>query len=166
MRNPSGLVPCLEVIDTTGNTRFINESVAIMEWLDETNQSFPLLPKNTFDRAHVRELVQIVVSDIQPIQNLRVLNKFSDDQEKKSAWARHWVDLGFRAYEKVAKPKAGAFSFGDEISMADLVLIPQVYNAKRYNLDLGAYPLVERIYTNMSKNKVFELSAPEKYQPA
>ena len=163
-RNPAGLVPCLE-ISNQGKTSYLSESVAIIEWLEETQAGPALLPKDAIDRARVRQLVQIINADIQPIQNLRVLQKHSSDQVQKNAWATHWIDLGFKAYEHICGDLHKTFSIGTEITMADLFLIPQCYNARRFDIDLERYPIINKIFNTAMATEACQKSAPENYQP-
>jgi len=105
------------------------ESVAIMHYLEETRPQRPLLPQDVHKRAKVREIVEIICSGIQPLQNLIVLIHVGE--EKKKEWAQHWITRGFRAVEKALSTSAGKYCVGDEISMADCCLVPQVFNARR-----------------------------------
>jgi maleylacetoacetate isomerase len=105
------------------------ESVAIMHYLDETRPQRPLLPQDFHKRAKVRELCEIISSGIQPLQNLIVLIHVGE--EKKKEWAQHWITRGFRAVEKLLSTSAGKYCVGDEITLADCCLVPQVFNARR-----------------------------------
>lgn len=163
-RNPSGLVPCLEVIDG-GKSQYLNQSVAILEWLEETHPAPALMPNNAFDRARVRELVQIISADTQPIQNLKVMQHASQDQAERAAWARHWIENGFTAYESAVKKTTGVFSFGDQVTMADLFLVPQFYNAGRFNVDVAAFPTIYRINAALVKLDFCQATAPDRFQP-
>ena len=136
--NPTGYLPCL-VVD---GKEYV-ESTAIMELLEETHPEPPLLPKAPEARAHVRALVQIVNSGIQPLQNLIVLDKLGDDKEKRLEWLRFWITKGLGAFEKLASD-AGPFAAGDRFSMADCVLLPQLYSARRYGVDLTPFPRIVR----------------------
>jgi maleylacetoacetate isomerase len=160
-RNPMGYVPALEV-----DGKILIESMAIIEWIEETYPEPSLFPKDSIDRAHVRALAEIINAGIQPVQNLNVLDKYSDDAEKRKEWAQYFIRRGFLAYEKLIKKTSGIYSFGDELTMADLFLIPQVYNAKRQNLALHEFPLIEKIFNNALKTDSGKASAPENFQPA
>lgn len=105
------------------------ESVAIMHYLEETRPQRPLLPQDVHKRCKVREICEVITSGIQPLQNLIVLIHVGE--EKKKEWAQHWITRGFRAIEKLLSTSAGKFCVGDEISMADCCLVPQVFNARR-----------------------------------
>jgi maleylacetoacetate isomerase len=164
-RNPNGLVPCLGVTDGK-KTSYVNESVAILEWLDETYPQNPLLPSDATARARVRELVQIVNADTQPLQNLRVLKAYSADDAERAHWARQWIESGFHAYETLIKAQNVPYSFGDGVTMADLFLVPQVYNAGRFNLDLAPFPTIKKIYSHLLKEQFCQNSAPDHFDPA
>lgn len=157
--NPLHAVPAL-VIDG----HVLTESVAIIEYLEETRPAPPLLPTDPATRAQVRQLAQIIVSDIQPVQNMRVLKKLDADHnvgaDGKQAWAHHWISEGFVALEKVLEQTSGRFSVGDEVTLADLCLVPQVYNARRFGVELSAFPLVSAIESRLAALPVFASSHP------
>lgn len=144
--NPIGHLPCLVV----GGVKYV-ESTAIIELLDELFPEPPLLPKAPEDRARVRALVQIVNSGIQPLQNLSVLDRIGTDKEKRLEWLRHFLTRGLSAWEALATRFAdetgqrGRFSFGDAFTAADAVLLPQLYAARRFGIDLGAYPKITSV---------------------
>lgn len=163
-RNPRGKVPTLEFVQG-GKTIHLSESIAILEWLEETHDGHKLLPEDPLDRAVVRQLVQTVNSGIQPLQNLNVLHKVSDDKSAQRDWARHFIADGLKAYEKLVSKTAGEFSFGDEVTMADLCLIPQVYNAKRQEMDLEGLPFIRQIWENALKTPACQKSHPDSFQP-
>ena len=158
--NPSRLVPSL-VVD--GNV--LSQSLAIMEYLDETYAAVPLLPSGAIDRARVRALALLIACDIHPIDNLRVLKyltgtlKVSDDQ--KNAWYRHWVEDGLAKFEAMlADGKSGRFCHGDSPTMADCCLVPQVFNGKRFDCNFGHVPRVMRIFESCSELAAFQKAAP------
>jgi maleylacetoacetate isomerase len=161
-RNPMGYVPALE----TPGGKFIGESVAIIEWLEETHPAHPLLPRDLFLRARTRQLVEIVNSGTQPLQNLGVTEMVSEDGEKKKAWNQHWIRKGLDAYEILVKETAGKFAIGDEPTMADLFLIPQCYNASRNEIDLTEFPTIERINRAGLALESCQAAHPERYKPA
>ena len=144
--NPSGLVPALQDEDVT-----LTQSMAIIEYLEEVYPMVPLLPKDAIGRARVRELAQIVACDIHPINNLRVLKylvrQLGQPEEAKTDWYRHWVIEGLRSLEAHLARNSGTGSFchGDTPTMADCLLVPQVFNAKRFDIDVEAYPTIARI---------------------
>lgn len=144
--NPMGYLPCL-VID---GVKYV-ESTAILELLEELYPSPPLLPKKPEDRARVRALVQIVNSGIQPLQNLTVLDRIGDDKEKRLEWLRHFITRGLTAWEALASRFAeetglkGPFAYGDHLTSADVLLIPQIYAARRFGIDLSVFPTITRV---------------------
>jgi len=152
--NPIQSVPTL-VID--GHT--LSQSVAIIEYLEETRLNFPLLPKDPVKRALVRQIVQSVVADIQPVQNLRVLKKVGED--KKAEWAKYFIEFGFKAIEKTLNTTSGTYCVGDDITMADICLVPQVYNAGRFNVDMSQFPNIIRINETLSKLAEFQAAHPD-----
>jgi maleylacetoacetate isomerase len=145
--NPQGLVPTLSDGDRT-----LVQSLAIVEYLDETHPEPPLLPKHPADRARIRALAEIVACDIHPINNLRVLryltHSLGHDEAAIASWYNHWIAAGFEALEKLlAKDsRTGVFCHGDTPGLADVTLVPQFVNAERYRLDLTPYPTITRIF--------------------
>jgi maleylacetoacetate isomerase len=145
--NPQGLVPALEADGTT-----LIQSLAIIEYLDERHPEPPLLPADPAGRARVRALADIVACDIHPINNLRVLRylmrPLGHDEATVASWYNHWIAAGFEAFEALlaGDPRTGAFCHGDRPGLADIALVPQVYNSGRYALDLSPYPTIARIY--------------------
>lgn len=170
-KNPLGYVPVLECLDEKNpDRRFLTESVAILEFLEETFPTPPLLPSDPFLRAKVRSLVEVINADTQPLQNPSALIYFvpSSDPEhgvKRKAIAQHWIRNGFEAYEKLASHFAGKFSCGDSLTLADLALIPQCYNAIRNDVSLERFPTILRVYENALKTESYALSEPEKFKP-
>jgi maleylacetoacetate isomerase len=167
--NPQGLVPALE-----DGGRILIQSMAILEYLDELHPEPPLLPKQPADRARVRALAGIIACDIHPINNLRVLRYLTRELAHNEAaiakWYNHWIAAGFQSLEPLLAQDArtDAFCHGDAPGLADIVLVPQVLNAERYQLDLGAYPTLMRIYENCMKLEPFIAAQPSKqpdYEP-
>jgi maleylacetoacetate isomerase len=154
--NPQGLVPCLVV-----DSNVLTQSVAIIEYLEEVYPNPPLLPRDPLSRAKVRSLTHMITSDIQPIQNLRVLQKIGDENKKKE-WAAYWIEEGFKALEAEVKQttKDGCFCYGDSITMADIVLVPQVANAYRYGVDMKKFPTIDKIYQYVSKLEAIQNADP------
>lgn len=134
---PERLVPLLQLDDG----RRLTQSMAIIEYLDETHPAPPLLPPDPAGRARVRALAQIVACEIHPLNNLRVLkylvNELQVGDEAKNGWYRHWVRLGLESYEAHLAERPGAFSHGDAPTLADCCLVPQIFNAQRFDCDLG-----------------------------
>jgi maleylacetoacetate isomerase len=158
-KSPTGYLPCL-VVD--GKTTLV-ESTAIMEWLDEAQPEPPLLPKSPEARARVRALVQVINSGIQPLQNLIVLEKLGDDKEKRVEWLRFWITKGLGAFEQLADEK-GPFAAGATFGMADCTLLPQIYAARRYGVDIASFPRIVRA-EEASKDLPFVKSANPDAQP-
>jgi maleylacetoacetate isomerase/maleylpyruvate isomerase len=162
--NPAKLVPAL--IDD-GN--LLTQSLAIMEYLDETHPARPLLPKTPLDRARVRALSLLIACEIHPINNLRVLKYLNGTlkvtEEQKNAWYRHWVEDGLAKLEAMlADGKTGTFCHGDTPGMADCCLIPQIANGKRFECDFSRVPTVMRIWDECNKLEAFQKAAPQ-HQP-
>ncbi|GGX99056.1 maleylacetoacetate isomerase [Litchfieldella qijiaojingensis] len=161
-RNPQGLVPMLTIDDGTQLT----QSLAICEYLDERYPDPPLLPVEPADRARVRALAQLVACEIHPLNNLRVLkylvHELKVDEGAKLAWYRHWIAEGFTALEAMLSREAGSgdFCHGDTPSLADVCLVPQIYNAERFECDLSPYPRIRRITANCRALEAFQRAAP------
>ena len=159
--NPQGLVPTL-----VDGEHVIHQSLAILEYLDETRPEPTLLPGSAGDRARIRALAMIVASDIQPVQNLRVLQYLVEElgqpDEKKIEWIRDWINRGFEALERhLQDPRTGVFMHGNTSTMADCVLVPQYYNAARFGVDMKPYPTIDRIYATCMELDAFTRAAPE-----
>jgi maleylacetoacetate isomerase len=165
--NPVGLVPSLDL-----DGRILTQSLAIMEYLEEVQPEPRLLPKDPFDRAYVRALSQIIACEIHPLNNLRTLNfvrdTYGQDKEGLNRWYRHWIAEGFRMMEDLItrEKRYGKYSCGDQVSMADCCLVPQVANAQRYQCDLSAYPTVMRIHEALIGLPAFVQASPEKQPDA
>ncbi len=160
--NPLGRVP---VLVDAGQT--FTQSLAILEYLDERYPEPPLLPDDPIARARVRALAQIVACDIHPLNNLCTLNYLQNNlkvkQEIKMQWYRHWVAEGFAALESMlaGDSRGGRFCHGDEPGLADVCLVPQVYNARRFECDLAPYPTILRIDAACAELDAFGRAAPE-----
>ena len=165
--NPQELVP---VIEDDGHV--LIQSLAIMEYLEETHPTPATLPKAPADRARVRALSQIVACEMHPLNNLRVLTYLTKQldvpEEAKLAWYRHWVALGFTALEGLlaGHPQTGRFCHGDSPTMADICLVPQVFNAKRFDCPLSAFPTVMRIHDACQALPAFADAVPAKQPDA
>lgn len=159
--NPQQLVPFL----TDGDER-IAQSLAIIEYLDETHPEPPLLPRSPAGRARVRALTQAIACDIHPLNNLRVQQylaaEFSADDAAKQSWMHHWLAIGFEALERVLAddPRTGACCHGDAPTLADLFLVPQAFSARRFGFDLSPYPTIVRIDAYCAALPAFQASAP------
>ena len=141
---PQGLVPALETAQGT-----LTQSMAILEWVEERWPAPALLPANDYDRAIVRAMVGLIAADIHPLNNLRVLQalreQFSATPDQVQTWIAHWISEGFTALDPMVGRFGGAFAFGDKPGMADCVLVPQVYSAERFGVDLTAFPNLRRV---------------------
>jgi maleylacetoacetate isomerase len=160
--NPQGFVPTL--ID---DSRPFIQSLAILEYLDETHREPPLLPYDPAERAFVRALAQIVSADIHPLNNLRVLkylrNELNQDEAGVLAWAQTWIRAGFDALEEIlaARERTGPFCYGDRPGLADCCLIPQVASARRFKVPLDGYPVISAIDSACLAMDEFAAAAPE-----
>ena len=165
-KNPQGLVPALE-----DDGELLTQSLAIIEYLDETHPKPPLLPGHPADRARVRAIAQAVACDIHPIDNLRVLKYLSKplghDEKMIETWFNHWIRLGFDAIERMLSDgQVGNFAHGDAPGLADICLVPQVVNAQRYDLDLAPYPTIRRVFETCMTLDAFERAHPSKQPDA
>lgn len=163
-RNPQGFVPMLEV-----DGERLTQSLAIIGWLDRTFPEPPLLPADTDARAHVVGLCLTIAADIHPLNNLRVLKQLAGmgiDQAGRDDWYRHWIREGFDALEALAAPRAGAFLFGDSVSTADICLVPQMFNARRFDVPLDAWPNLVRADANATALAPFAAAHPDRVAPA
>ena len=159
--NPQGLVPTLETPRGP-----LAQSLAIIEWLDETNPSPPLLPADPWERARVRSLAQAVALDIHPVNNLRVLRYVAEtlgaEEEAVASWFRHWVAEAFAPLEQrlSREPETGTFCHGGTPGLADLCLAGQVINNRRFSISLADYPTIQRIFDACMALPSFEAAAP------
>jgi maleylacetoacetate isomerase len=165
--NPSGLVPAFQDDWIT-----LTQSMAIIEYLDESYPEVPLLPQDAPGRARVRELAQIIGCDIHPINNLRVtsylVNQLGLPEQAKRDWYRHWVIEGLRSLEAhlARDPGAGPFCHGDRPTIADCYLVPQVFNAQRFDIDISAYPNIARINALCVELPAFKAAHPSQQPDA
>ena len=166
--NPQGMVPALE----TDGGEVLTQSLAIIEYLDETQPAPPLLPAAPIDRARVRGIALAIACDIHPLDNLRVLqylkNTLGVSEEQKDAWYKYWIDVGLEALEtRLARDKAtGRFCHGDEPTLADICLVPQLANARRMNVDVAPFPTLIRIDAACNTLPAFADAAPAKQPDA
>ena len=158
--NPSELVPTLVEDEFQ-----LSQSLSILEYLNEQYPEVALLPQDAQQRALVRAFSLAIACDIHPLNNLRVLQYLTGPlqvtDEQKTAWYKHWVEMGFKTLEALLSQSNGKYCFGEQATLADCCLIPQVYNALRFNIDLSAYPKIQSIYTHCNTLKAFQQAAPE-----
>ncbi|KAK2826114.1 hypothetical protein Q5P01_020328 [Channa striata] len=150
--NPMQQVPAVEIDGVT-----LSQSLAVIQYIDETRPGPRLLPGDPIKRAQVRMISDLIASGIQPLQNLHVLQKIG---EEKVQWAQHFIDRGFKALEPILRETAGKYCVGDEISMADICLVPQVYNAERFKVDVSQYPTIKRLNQTLLEIDAFKVSHP------
>jgi maleylacetoacetate isomerase len=161
-RSPAHLVPVLE-----DGPFALTQSLAIIEYLEETHEAPPLLPRAPAERARIRAMAQSIACDIHPLNNLRVMQylekQLGIDEAHRAAWSRHWIELGFDAIEQLlrAPEHTGAFCHGDSPSLADCCLVPQVFNALRLKCALERWPRIQRIYSHCMRLPAFERAAPQ-----
>ncbi|MCO7190511.1 MULTISPECIES: maleylacetoacetate isomerase [unclassified Pseudoalteromonas] len=157
-KNAQGLLPALET-----EQGMLAQSLAILEWLEDAFDAAPLLPDDAWQKAQVRNFSYAIACDIHPIDNLRVLkylsNELSVSDEQKNTWYQHWVIEGFKKLEVMLGDDA--FCFGDTPTLADVCLVPQVYNALRFNVDMSDFPKIARIYEHCNTLPAFIQAAPE-----
>ena len=156
--NPQGLVPSLKLPDGS----VITQSTAIIEWLEEKFPEPGLYPADPFGRARARSLSNVIACDIHPLNNPRVLKYLTGDlgigEEQKMAWYLHWIAEGFSSLE--TQLDDGPYSLGNMVSMADVYLVPQVYNALRFEQDMTDYPKILAVYQECNRLDAFELAEP------
>lgn len=162
-RNPLGYVPALEIKQDNSPSLFLAESVSLIEWSEEICPTPTLYPGDAISRARVRQCVEIINADTQPLQNLNPQHLHSDDPEKRKKWAQHWIKNGLRAYEKVCKPYSGKFSIGSQLTAADLLLIPQLYNANRFDVEIS--PFLQSIWDNCKTLDSYIATEPDRFKP-
>jgi maleylacetoacetate isomerase len=164
--NRQGLVPALDVGD-----RVLTQSLAIIEWLEETHPEPALLPRAPVDRAAVRAMAEIVACDIHPLNNLRVLTALGGlghavGSPELTAWIHRWMSAGFDAFEPMIVRHGGGFCFGDQPGLADCFLIPQVYSANRFALDLGPWPSIAAVAARAAEHQAFQAAHPNRQPDA
>jgi len=161
--NPQGLVPMLEI-----DGHRLTQSLAIIIYLDQSFPDPPLVPRDPADGAHVRAMALTVACDIHPLNNLRVLKYLSGElglpQEERDSWYIHWIREGLPALEAMAKAGAGKFLFGDEPTVADICLVPQLYNARRFDVPLDDFPTLLRADENANKLDAFAAAHPDRQE--
>jgi len=165
--NPQALVPMLEI-----GGDLLTQSLAIIEYLEETHPHPPLLPANALERARVRSLSLLIACEIHPVNNTRVLQHLKralgQSEEQVNAWYRHWIADGLAKFEAQLQGTRGSgrFCHGDAPTMADCCLVPQVFNAQRFQCDTGAYPKTMQIFAECMRNEAFDRAQPSKQPDA
>lgn len=163
--NPQGMVPALDV-----DGQVLIQSPAILEWLEETYPEPPLLPRDAGDRATVRAMSAVIGCDIHPLNNLRVLTSLrrdlGADQATVDAWAARWIAPGFDALEALVARDGAGFSFGDGPTLADCYLIPQLYSARRFNIETAAWPALEAVEARALAHPAFAAAHPDRQPDA
>jgi maleylacetoacetate isomerase len=160
--NPQGLIPAVEAGGTV-----ISQSLAVIEYLEECHPTPPLLPRSPRDRARVRSMALAVACDLHPLNNLRVLNylrsQLGQDEAAVDTWYRHWIAEGFRGLEEDARRASGdgRHMFGAEVSLADVCLVPQVFNARRFKCNLEPFPTLRAISAHLETLPAFARAAPD-----
>ena len=161
--NPQAFVPMLDI-----DGHRLTQSLAIIVYIDQTHRDPPLMPSDPAEGAHVRALAMAVACDIHPLNNLRVLKYLRGplgvSEEAKDEWYRHWVAEGLAALEEMARPHAGAFLFGDSPTIADICLVPQLYNARRFSVPLTDYPTLRRADETASAHTAFAAAHPDRQE--
>ena len=163
--NPQGLTPALDL----GDGQVLTQSLAILEWLEETRPDPPLLPRSALDRQQVRAMAMIVACDIHPLNNARVANKLTElghDGPQVRAWIQGWIRDGFDALEPMIGRHGGRFAFGDSPTLADCCLIPQVYAARRFGLELSHWPLLAGVADRAAAHPAFVAAHPDQQPDA
>jgi len=158
--NPQGLTPALVV-----DGRVLTQSLAILEWLEETVPAPALLPRDPFDRSVVRAMAEVVACDVHPLNNVRVLRAlkqdFGADEPQLNQWARRWIAAGFDALETMIERHGGRYAFGDSPTFADCALAPQIYSADRFAVDMTVYPRISQVGRNCAALKAFADAHPD-----
>jgi maleylacetoacetate isomerase len=161
-------VPCIEI-----DGHLLTQSIPIIEYLDETRPGAALLPKDPYQRATARRIAEMINSGIQPVQNLRVLLKVMNKEKgaenrtkAKVEWGQWAINHGFEAVEKTLQCTAGKCCVGDTVTIADLCLVPQVYNANRFKVDMSQFPIISRVQKYLASLPAFEQAHPSKQPDA
>ncbi len=163
--NPQGLVPMLEI-----DGHRLTQSLSILVYLDQVFPDPPLVPRDPADGAHVRAMALAIACDIHPLNNLRVLKYLKGDlghsQEDVDRWYAHWIREGLAALEVMARPGSGTYLFGEEPTIADICLVPQLFNARRFDVPIGDFPTLLRADANANKLDAFRAAHPDRQEVA
>ncbi|XP_052767549.1 maleylacetoacetate isomerase-like isoform X2 [Mya arenaria] len=154
--NPMGQVPVLVVGDVA-----ISQSLAIIDYLEDVYPNNPITPRDPIKKAQARSLTELISSGTQPMLSSTVRAQVDARELGIDAWMAYWIDRGFTAYEKMVQATAGKYSVGDEVTIADVCLVPQLYNAKRFKVDMSKFPTVTRIINALSELDAFKAASPE-----
>jgi maleylacetoacetate isomerase len=158
--NPQAQVPCL-----IHNNQPISQSMAIIQYLEDVCREPALVPNSPYDKALVMQFCELINSGIQPLQNISVTNELAKNynfsNEQKTNWIRHWNKMGLASLEETLKITAGHFCIGDTVTAADCFLIPQIFSAKRFGVDISIYPTILKICQQANELEAFQLAAPE-----
>ena len=165
--NPVGEVPTLVVRDAQGElVARLAQSVAILEYLEETHPDPPLLPSDTLLRAKTRQLVEVVNSSIHPVQNLKVMRQltadFGTDRAANFDWAKRWIDRHFVGLERLVDSTRGRYAVGDSLTLADVAIVPQVFNARRFGVAMEQFPCLSAVEREASAHLAFQAATPER----
>ncbi len=162
--NPQGLTPALETSDGV-----LTQSLAILEWLEETHPEPPLLPPDPAARAVVRAMAGVVACDIHPLNNARVMRALAAsgfDQAARDAWTRRWIEDGFAALERNVQAHGRGWAYGDAPTFADCCLIPQIYSAGRFSVDMSPYPALSAVAERAAEHPAFSAAHPDRQPDA
>lgn len=162
--NPQGLTPALDI-----GGRVLTQSLAILEWLEETRPEPPILPNDPLDRATVRAMALVIACDIHPLNNTRIgraLNKLGISRDDNLAWIHRWITDGFDTLEPMVASHGRGFAFGDMPTIADCCLVPQVYSANRYELDLAPWPAIRAAAQRAAEHPAFQAAHPDRQPDA
>ena len=164
-KNPQGLIPAIET-----EQGILAQSMAIIEWLEAEHPKPSLLPGDNWQKAQIRAFALSIACDIHPLNNLRVLKYITGElglsEAQKNQWYAHWIQTGFAALELSVQKHAGKFCFGNNPTLADVCLVPQIYNAERFNVDLSAFPALMAIYQHCNSLPAFVDAQPERQPDA
>lgn len=160
VRNPAKYLPTIEV-----EGRYLSESLAILEWLEETHPTPSFFTGDAFMRARIRQLAETVNAGIQPLQNLGVMQKVSENKDEQKSWVKHWIERGLGVYEELIAEYKGKFSVCDSPTLADLCLIPQCYSALRFGVDLKEYARCNAVYESALTTSECVAAHPDSFQP-